>query len=565
MKLTFFLIIFAFAVTATSGFATTGTIDLASILHDIVDTDGSATFEIDVDNSHIEWKISAPKIRVGNFTIEHVLIVGQSDPDQLHISTLQGSLGQYPFKLTKPITLTFGPNIDVSPVEFTFGPGVVQAAFEKISREELKGKIAMQGKLESLLEPFLSTKTPLTGDIALSLAISGTPDAPSVDGTIDLQNGTFEILNIGASVKNLLGQAEIHGNILTLTKLSGTSHDTGTLKGTGKASLDFAQNFPFTLDLELHKIGFIPFQYAEAIGSGHIQFAGDLVGSTVKGKVEADYLHVVFPEQMPESIQTVDVSYTNEEGKSDHSKSSSKNVAWPVAFDLDLEVPKEGMVMGRDWTSEWKGAVKLSGTTNGILLQGSCHVVTGQYQFNGKAFEIKEGNIAFAGDPEKKTSLYVIASRDLDEIKAEIILKGSLKKPSISFRSNPPLPQREIVSWILFNRGTSDISAFQGTQLNESITNLGGNNQKDVLSKIRDRIGIDRIDIDRGEHGTSDEVSVEVGKYISQGIYVSVSKGVTAEANRLAIEADVLKNVKVQGEVGDDAQGLLLLKWKRDY
>lgn len=56
--------------------------------------------------------------------------------------------------------------------------------------------------------------------------------------------------------------------------------------------------------------------------------------------------------------------------------------------------------------------------------------------------------------------------------------------PEISFRSNPPMPQKRNSSWILFGRGTSEISPFQGTQLTESITNLKTNNKgSDVAHK----------------------------------------------------------------------------------
>ena len=38
-----------------------------------------------------------------------------------------------------------------------------------------------------------------------------------------------------------------------------------------------------------------------------------------------------------------------------------------------------------------------------------------------------------------------------------------------------------------------------------------------------------------------------------------------SDVNRLSIEASLRKNVKLQAEVGDDAQGQILLKWKQDY
>lgn len=83
-----------------------------------------------------------------------------------------------------------------------------------------------------------------------------------------------------------------------------------------------------------------------------------------------------------------------------------------------------------------------------------------------------------------------------------------------------------------------------------------------MLTRIRNGIGIDRIDISRDDNGGA---NIQVGKYISRGILVSVNKSVTSETNRVAIEARVMKNVKVQAEVGDDSEAELMLKWKHDY
>lgn len=507
-------------------------------------------------------------------------VTGHLQVDLRDLDLLQNSL-------SGPVNASFGANLHADvlsckgqirgmgplPIDFTaslpFGVALAPPALEIDRNKSIAAHLAMQGKIESILELFLpTTSTTLTGDTQVNVDISGTLALPEVNGTVDLVNGTFELLDIGAGVKNVVGHAVIVGSQVTVNSLNAVGKDgSGKLIGTGTATLNPEQGFPFVLDFQLNKISFVPFDYANATGSGNIRFKGSTQGAVVEGKIVSDALQVIIPNKIPDAFQTVEVTYINqpEIGRLP-TKISAKKASWPIALDLDIEVPHQGMVKGGDWNSEWKGSFKIMGSTYAMQLLGACHIIRGEYRLNGKSFEIREGTITLAGDPEKKTSLYVIASKDLDAIKADVILKGPIKKPSLTFRSNPPLPQREIISWILFNRGTSDITSFQGTQLNESITNLGtGNSNPDMLTKIKNQIGVDRIDINRGENEASNEVSVQVGKYLSHGVYVSVNKSVTAEANRLAIEAELLKNVKVQAEVGDDAEGLLLLKWKHDY
>lgn len=428
--------------------------------------------------------------------------------------------------------------------------------------------VSLHGPIEPILELIIPSKGPtITGQADIGVDISGTLDQPYIRGRADVEDGSFDILDLGLSFRSIRAHVELENNEAKLTSLYGTDGQSGRVTGEGKINIDSKNTFPFDFTFQMDRALFQPFDYATAIASGHFRLSGNNESGTLQADIVSDKVQISLPQQIPELVQTIDVKYINQpEDVPLPTVFTPKKSNWPLNLDCQLRIPKNGFMRGDDWTSEWQGEVKITGTASSPLLNGSCSLVKGEYRFNGNVFDIREGTVTFAGDPEKKTSLYVIASKDIDAITAEIILKGPIRNPAISFRSNPPLSQREILSWILFNRGVSDISSFQGTELSESITDLNmGSNKPDVLTKLRNRIGIDKIDISRSQSNSSNEVSIQVGKYISRGILVSVNKSVTAEANRVAIEADILKNVKVQAQVGDDSEGQLQLKWKRDY
>lgn len=422
--------------------------------------------------------------------------------------------------------------------------------------------LMQNGQIESILELIMPASTPqVTGQTVLSIDVAGTLNDPIINGNLKVENGTFEIVDIGLAFQGIKGRAAINGNKLVITELN--SHG---FQCQGMMELDLTKGCPFELAIQLDKVPLAPLNYASLIAGGNLSLKGDMQQLLLQGKIIAEELNITIPEEIPALTNTVEVIYINQpENVLPPTLVKNASSTWPILLNLDFEIPRKGIIKGKDWTSEWKGRVVATGTTEAPLLHGTCKIIQGEYRFNGKGFNITEGSISFAGEADKKTSLYIIASQDLGEITAEIILKGPIKHPAISFRSNPPLPQREIVSWILFNRGISEITPFQGTQLNESITNLDTSGKTDMLTKLRNRIGIDRIDINRGENGTSNEVSVQVGKYISHGIFVAINKSVSSEANRVSIEANLMRNVKVQAEIGDDAAGQLLLKWKHDY
>ena len=99
------------------------------------------------------------------------------------------------------------------------------------------------------------------------------------------------------------------------------------------------------------------------------------------------------------------------------------------------------------------------------------------------------------------------------------------------------MSQRDILSWILFGRSSTEISPFQGTELSQSIKDLtkGKSKNPDVLTKLRESIGIDKIDISKTEGNQSNEVSIQVGKYISRGVLVRLIKVLQRKPTRLVL------------------------------
>lgn len=439
--------------------------------------------------------------------------------------------------------------------------------FEVKNNLPVKGNLSFDGAIEPILELFIPANGPnISGKVDLAINLSGTLENPKIHGEANIYNGSFDILDMGLSFREIQGHIALSGKQATLVSLSGTDGIQGKVTAKGTVNLEPSKNYPFDVGILIEHAVLRPSDYAWATANGNFTLSGNKDEVTINGNITSDEVHIQIPEQIPELLQSVQVTYINQpEHVSPPTVYKKKLSEKPLNLNLSLDIPQKGYVNGSSWTSEWNGNVTVTGTTDAPQLHGGCRLLKGDLRLQGKPFELREGTITFAGDPEKKTSLYVIASEDLDEITAEIILKGSLRNPAISFRSNPPLPQREILSWILFNRGTSDITSFQGTQLNDSITNLNMNDGKpDILTRLRTGFGFDRLDISR-DNNNPNEVSVQVGKYISRGILVSVNKSVTAESNQVALEADVAKNVKVKAQVGDDSEGQLQLKWKKDY
>jgi translocation and assembly module TamB len=455
-------------------------------------------------------------------------------------------------------------NIDYKikfPIEISLDPW----SFQIPKNASLSGNLSAEGEIAPILHKLLDTPTSLSGKTKVDLAISGTYEDPQLNGTSQIIQGSYEISDIGVLLTDITASIQVNGPLLSITEISAVDGKGGHILGKGFYIINERQNYPFSLNLALQETTLLNQDYLKIICNGPLIFKGNNNEGVIVSKLEASSALISIPERSSSTINTVDVIYVNipEKNPQPQSLLVTQKSSWPLSLDINLKIPKTLNIQGRDLSSVWRGEIDVQGTSKNPLLYGELKIVEGQYLFNGNPFALNQATVTFSGDFDKKTTLYAIASKDLDRVKVDVIAKGPVKNPAISFRSNPPMPQREILSWLLFNRGTSQISPFQGAQLSESITNLSTNQQgPDVLSKIRSMLKIDRFEIGRNQTNENEGVNVEVGKYISDNILISVIK---SDVNRIALEATLSDQIKLQAQVGDDSEGKLMLRWKKDY
>ena len=431
----------------------------------------------------------------------------------------------------------------------------------------ISAHIEAEGEIGPLLQLLVIETSSLAGKTSVSLDVAGTFSDPHMSGDITIANGTFESPNTGAIFHHLDAHLQAHDKILVLKEFKALDLSDGKIQGSGELKLKRDEGFPFTLNLQLSRIRILNLDFVKAIGSGDVIVTGNSRKGIVKGHLTTDSIHATIPEQAHALAHSVEVKYINLQRGEVSPVFTTTRPRWPLEMDIQIDVQKNATIKSKNLSSYWQGAVKVAGMAHAPQLFGDIKIIKGEYLFNGQSFDIKEGTISFAGEPDKKTTLYVIASKDLGKIVAQVILKGSMRNPQVAFRSNPPMSQREILSWILFGQGTTDITPFQGTELSQSISDLTKDSQKkpDVLTKIRDSIGLDRIDISKTEGHETNEVSLQVGKYISRGVLVKINKSFTSQANQVGIEANLWPNIKAEAQVGDDASTQIQLKWKKDY
>jgi hypothetical protein len=486
-----------------------------------------------------------------------------------NIPTLEGKINANLYDDKLDVTGNFSGisttpiSLDASiPMVLSLDPLLVDINLEK----PFTTKVSYDGPVGPITELITSETAPLKGDLSLKLELEGTLNNPKVAGKGTFKNGSYESIDTGVIYQNISAVFEARSDHIAITQISATDGENGTITGSGSLYTSIEKRFPFEFNLALDALRLVRIDWIRSTGTGSINFSGDFNHAKLSGNIAADSLNVTIPERRSSNIKVVPITYINQsKDEPPPTIITTTPIDWPIELDVSLE-SKRAVVSGDQFTTNWRGKATLNGTIQDPRLEGKVRIIDGSYLFNGHPFDITQGSIIFNGDPLSDTNLYVVAEQDIGDITAEVVLKGALDNLELALRSKPAMSQREVLSWILFGRGISDISPIENQELTKSISELHKNGgKKDALTRFRQQIGIDRIDITRDITGETNEMSIEVGKYISKGVLVSVNRNISNDANRIGIEARLSRNFKVEAKVGDNAEGHLFLKWKRDY
>ena len=165
----------------------------------------------------------------------------------------------------------------------------------------------------------------------------------------------------------------------------------------------------------------------------------------------------------------------------------------------------------------------------------------------GKTLNFTKGNLSFNGDlaPELDFAAEIEAS----DITAQIGISGPAAAPAFAFTSRPELPQDEILSRILFQKASGNLTTAQALQLAQVAAQFAGGGDG-VLDRMRRSLGVDSLDVGVGAGGGP---MVGASRAIGDRLSGGVRTGASASQSGLSANVDVTRHIRVESAV--DARG----------
>ncbi len=382
----------------------------------------------------------------------------------------------------------------------------------------LFAQLRFSGPADSLWRLTGSEVIDMSGPIAVGADISGRLSSPVIRGSLRTQNARLESPVTGMILDQLVAQANFSGPRLIFSRLAGNTSGGGSIAGSGsvtfsggRTGLDLSFNASQALLLNRDDIS--------ARVTGPIKIRSDGQGGTISGDLRLN--KGLFKLGRASAAASVPQLRVRESGLDPE---DVIEVAAISPWKLDLSVKGSDLqVTGLGINSRWTTNLQVGGFADSPRFTGRANLVQGNYDFAGRIFRLDRGIIRFGGESPPDPQLDIHAQAQVQGLDAGITVQGTGLHPEFTFASNPPLPQDELLSRLLFGTSITNLSAPEALQLASAVAALqSGSGSLDPINALRRAVGLDRLRIVSADVATGQKTSIGAGKYITRKLFVEV-------------------------------------------
>ncbi|WLQ11234.1 translocation/assembly module TamB domain-containing protein [Hahella aquimaris] len=430
--------------------------------------------------------------------------------------------------------------------------------------------VAVAGNLETrwlnfLLDPDIHR---FSGDLNLNLTAKGVLGDPLLNGDLKLQDGFYENRITSTLFKDAQANLAFAGRKMTMSDSSASDGGSGKLELLGHVDWnelkggEESDDKPIELQLIATNASILRRSDMEGAVSGKLTLEGDFKNLLLSGKVEVLPFAMMLDAALGRDIPEIEVREVAKEVLEDESILPLPK----VALDIRLIVNQQAFLRGRGLEAELKGRVFAKGPLESASYRGNFETLRGTFEVFGKKFDLQEGEVLFENDSFTMFIVGVYTSKDT-EYRAE--LSGSLASLKVNLSSNPPLPEDEILSQLMFGKSVRNITPIQAYRLAAAVQTLRGEGGSffDPIATTRDLLGVDTLSVDTQETDNGSGVSVGVGKYLTERVYLELERTPDpAQPWKGSVEVELNPNLNLETTTGGQSGfGGVELQWKQDY
>ncbi|WP_342364240.1 translocation/assembly module TamB domain-containing protein [Terrarubrum flagellatum] len=413
----------------------------------------------------------------------------------------------------------------------------------------------------------------VAGRIAIDGALRGTRARPDVQGSATLNGGSFSDPLNGVAFTNIEGRVTGRGDAIAVERLTAKAKNGGTVSASGRVIADADRGFPADIKIASNEAELVSSDLASLIANLNLTVSGPLASAPrIGGRIDVRTLEIRVPDRLPSAAEPLrDAKHIAPPPQTRarlaqiaRQKASAKRrggAPFNAALDLAISAPGRVFVRGRGLDAELGGDIRLSGSSREPRAIGAFEMRRGRLSILTQRLDFTRGRLTFSGDviPD----LDFVAETRAADVTARVAVTGRASEPQFALSSTPDLPQDEVLSRLLFARASGGLSPFQAVQLAQAVAQLSGAaGGPDVFEQTRRALGVDDLDVGMSSSGGP---TVGVSRAISDRVRVGVKAGTKPENSAVGADIDLMRNFKVQTEIGADGRAAAGVGYELEY
>ena len=449
----------------------------------------------------------------------------------------------------------------------------------------LRGQVRWKGAAGPLWSLLPVADQRFAGNVDISVDLGGTLAAPWAKGAVLIDNGKYENLlqgvlltNINLRLKLEEGRGKGAGSLpgVARLELDATGGLGGKLRVAGYSNLDGSK-----LDIKttIDRLRPLSRRDIRIELSGDVGVTGSAAAPKVDGMITVNQGLVQLNKlAVGGSVTTLPISESAAPGTSQtastHEAASSKPEA-KGSLNLRIVIPGRFLVEGHGLSSEWKADLLVTGTPEDPQITGQIMAVKGSFDFLTKIFTLSRGTITFAGGSLSNPLLDIKLANEKPNLTSYVSITGTVRKMKLSLSSEPELPRDEILAQILFGKNTNELGRLENLRLAGAVAQLAGfgSSGGGIFDATRKALGVDVLRLsstpgsgsgESSDEGMGEGTAVEMGKYITDVIYVGVQQGMKQGSTAFIIQLELTPrtNLELRSEQQNTWGGI---RWKYNY
>ena len=206
--------------------------------------------------------------------------------------------------------------------------------------------------------------------------------------------------------------------------------------------------------------------------------------------------------------------------------------------------------------------LRLRGTVASPSLLGRVSITEGSATIAGTRYDLQRGDILFTNPVRIEPTIDLDATARVEDYDITLGIHGTPEKPAVTWRSDPPLPEADVVALLALGR-TGSQQRLYTQQQEQSLSNpttdalLGGALNATVSSRVQKLFGAGSVKVDPNYLGAlgNSTSRIIVEEQLGRNLALTYATNVNTTQQQL-IQAEVAINRHVSLVVARDESGV---------